>query len=290
MRFATFWILAMQDHEMKPVLSIKELNVSFGRSAVAAVSGVSFDVGRERVGIVGESGSGKSTTGRAIMRLLPPSANVTAARLELDERPLLSLPERQMGKIRGKDIALIMQDPRYSLNPVLTVGKQIAEAARLHLDMRGRVALAAARAALERVRINDPERVMTLYPHQISGGMGQRVMIAMMLLARPKLVIADEPTSALDVSVRKDVLTLLDELVRENNSGLVLISHDIRMVAAFCERIIVMYSGRVVETLSRLEDARHPYTRGLMAAMPDPKNPVRRLAVLDRTKLDRENA
>lgn len=280
----------MQDHEMKPVLSIKELNVSFGRSAVAAVSGVSFDVGRERVGIVGESGSGKSTTGRAIMRLLPPSANVTAARLELDGRPLLSLPERQMGKIRGKDIALIMQDPRYSLNPVLTVGKQIAEAARLHLDLRGRVALAAARAALERVRINDPERVMTLYPHQISGGMGQRVMIAMMLLARPKLVIADEPTSALDVSVRKDVLTLLDELVRENNSGLVLISHDIRMVAAFCERIIVMYSGRVVETLSRLEDARHPYTRGLMAAMPDPKNPVRRLAVLDRTKLDRENA
>ncbi|MEK1897784.1 MAG: ABC transporter ATP-binding protein [Rhizobium sp.] len=280
----------MHDHEMKPVLSIKELNVSFGRSAVAAVSGVSFDVGRERVGIVGESGSGKSTTGRAIMRLLPPSANVTAARLELDGRPLLSLPERQMGKIRGKDIALIMQDPRYSLNPVLTVGKQIAEAARLHLDMRGRVALAAARAALERVRINDPERVMTLYPHQISGGMGQRVMIAMMLLARPKLVIADEPTSALDVSVRKDVLTLLDELVRENNSGLVLISHDIRMVAAFCERIIVMYSGRVVETLSRLEDARHPYTRGLMAAMPDPKNPVRRLAVLDRTKLDRENA
>ncbi|WP_307147505.1 ABC transporter ATP-binding protein [Rhizobium tibeticum] len=280
----------MQDHEMKPVLSIKELNVSFGRSAVPAVSGVSFDVGRERVGIVGESGSGKSTTGRAIMRLLPPSANVTAAHLELDGRPLLSLPERHMGKIRGKDIALIMQDPRYSLNPVLTVGKQIAEAAHLHLDLRGRAALAAARAALQRVRINDPERVMTLYPHQISGGMGQRVMIAMMLLAKPKLVIADEPTSALDVSVRKDVLTLLDELVRENNSGLLLISHDIRMVAAFCERIIVMYSGRVVETLTRLEDARHPYTRGLMAAMPDPKNPVRRLAVLDRTMLDRENA
>ncbi|MBZ9793884.1 ABC transporter ATP-binding protein [Rhizobium sp. 3T7] len=280
----------MQDHEMRPLLSIRKLNVSFGRSAVPAVSDVSFDVGRERVGIVGESGSGKSTTGRAIMRLLPPSANVTASRLELDGRPLLSLPERQMGKIRGKDIALIMQDPRYSLNPVLTVGKQIAEAARLHLDLRGPAALAVATAALERVRINDPERVMTLYPHQISGGMGQRVMIAMMLLAKPKLVIADEPTSALDVSVRKDVLTLLDELVRENNSGLLLISHDIRMVAAFCERIIVMYSGRVIETLTRLEDARHPYTRGLMAAMPDPKNPVRRLAVLDRTKLDLENA
>lgn len=280
----------MQDHEVKPVLSIKGLNVSFGRNPIPAVSDVSFEIGRERVGIVGESGSGKSTTGRAIMRLLPPSATVTAQRLDLDGQPLLSRSERQMGKLRGKDIALIMQDPRYSLNPVLTVGKQIAEAARLHLGLRGGEAFAAATTMLERVRINDPERVMSLYPHQISGGMGQRVMIAMMLLAKPKLVIADEPTSALDVSVRKDVLTLLDELVRENNSGLLLISHDIRMVAAFCERIIVMYSGRVVETLTRLEDARHPYTRGLMAALPDPKHPVRRLAVLDRSKLDTEKA
>lgn len=195
-----------------------------------------------------------------------------------------------MGALRGKDIALIMQDPRYSLNPVLTVGKQIAEAARLHLGLRGGKARDAARAMLERVRISDPDRVMALYPHQISGGMGQRVMIAMMLLAKPKLVIADEPTSALDVSVRKDVLTLLDELVRENNSGLLLISHDIRMVAAFCERIIVMYSGRIVETLTRLEDAQHPYTRGLMAALPDPRRPVRRLAVLDRAKLDLETS
>ncbi len=275
---------------MKPVLSIEDLNVSFGKNAVPAVSRVSFDVGRERVGIVGESGSGKSTTGRAIMRLLSAGATVSAKRLDLDGSPLLSLSEKQMGKIRGKDIALIMQDPRYSLNPVLTVGKQIAEAARLHLNLRGGAATAAAKAMLERVRIRDAERVMAQYPHQISGGMGQRVMIAMMLLARPKLVIADEPTSALDVSVRKDVLTLLDELVRENDSGLLLISHDIRMVSAFCERIIVMYAGRIVETLTRLEDASHPYTKGLIAAMPDPRHPVRRLAVLDRSKIDLERA
>jgi peptide/nickel transport system ATP-binding protein len=270
---ATFWIPAMQDRDPQPVLSVEGLSVRFGRGAVPAVSNVSFDVGRERVGIVGESGSGKSTTGRAIMRLLPPAAVVSAARLDLAGSSLLSKSERQMGALRGKDIALIMQDPRYSLNPVLSIGKQIAEAARLHLGLHKKQAHEAARAMLERVRISDPERVMALYPHQISGGMGQRVMIAMMLLARPKLVIADEPTSALDVSVRKDVLLLLDELVRENNSGLLLISHDIRMVAAFCERIIVMYAGRIVETLTRLEDARHPYTRGLIAALPDPLTP-----------------
>ncbi|MGR9316665.1 ABC transporter ATP-binding protein [Rhizobium leguminosarum] len=280
----------MQDRDLQPVLSVEGLSVRFGRGAVPAVSNVSFDVGRERVGIVGESGSGKSTTGRAIMRLLPPAAVVSAERLDLAGSSLLSKSERQMGALRGKDIALIMQDPRYSLNPVLSIGNQIAEAARLHLGLHKKQAHEAARAMLERVRISDPERVMALYPHQISGGMGQRVMIAMMLLARPKLVIADEPTSALDVSVRKDVLLLLDELVRENNSGLLLISHDIRMVAAFCERIIVMYAGRIVETLTRLEDARHPYTRGLIAALPDPRNPVRRLAVLDRTKLDLETA
>ncbi|MCW1406683.1 ABC transporter ATP-binding protein [Rhizobium sp. 1AS11] len=280
----------MQDRDLQPVLSVEGLTVRFGRGAVPAVSNVSFDVGRERVGIVGESGSGKSTTGRAIMRLLPPAAVVSAERMDLSGDPLLSKSERQMGALRGKDIALIMQDPRYSLNPVLSIGKQIAEAARLHLGLHKKQAFEAARAMLERVRISDAERVMALYPHQISGGMGQRVMIAMMLLARPKLVIADEPTSALDVSVRKDVLLLLDELVRENNSGLLLISHDIRMVAAFCERIIVMYAGRIVETLTRLEDARHPYTRGLIAALPDPRNPVRRLAVLDRTKLGLEMA
>ncbi|WP_342364388.1 ABC transporter ATP-binding protein [Terrarubrum flagellatum] len=273
-----------------PILSLRGLTVRFGRSAAPAVSNVSFDIGREKVGVVGESGSGKSTTGRAIMRLLPSIAQISAERLAFAGEDLLVNTERRMGEIRGKDIALIMQDPRYSLNPVLRIGRQIAEAARLHLGCDRKEALARARSMLERVRINDPDRVMALYPHQISGGMGQRVMIAMMLLARPRLVIADEPTSALDVSVRKDVLMLLDELVRENNSGLMLISHDIRMVAAFCERILIMYGGRVVETLSSLDEARHPYTRALIAAMPDPRHPVRRLNVVDRDELERAMA
>lgn len=276
----------MQDRDLTPILSVQNLNVRFGRNAIAAVSNVSFDVARERIGIVGESGSGKSTTGRAIMRLLPARANVVADRLEFNGEPLLEKTEKEMGRLRGKDLALIMQDPRYSLNPVLTIGRQIAESARLHLGLKGDGAMSHARHMLERVRIKDPDRVLKLYAHQISGGMGQRVMIAMMLLAKPKLVIADEPTSALDVSVRKDVLVLLDELVRENNSGLILISHDIRMVAAFCERILVMYSGRIVETLTNLEEAQHPYTKGLIAAMPDPRRPVRRLKVLDRASIE----
>ncbi|TCU24727.1 peptide/nickel transport system ATP-binding protein [Rhizobium azibense] len=280
----------MQDRETSTILSVRNLNVRFGRSSIPAVSEVSFDLGRERLGIVGESGSGKSTTGRAIMRLLSPSAEISAERFDLAGSPLLERTERQMGALRGKEMALIMQDPRYSLNPVLTIGRQVAEAARLHLGLRRAEAMESARSMLQRVRISDAERVMGLYPHQISGGMGQRVMIAMMLLAKPKLVIADEPTSALDVSVRKDVLVLLDELVRENDSGLILISHDIRMVAAFCERILVMYSGRVVETLTSLDNARHPYTRGLIAALPDPRHPVRRLKVLDRKALETEAA
>ncbi|SDB74039.1 peptide/nickel transport system ATP-binding protein [Agrobacterium fabrum] len=274
--------------DSSPILSVRNLNVRFGRNSIPAVSDVSFDVGRERVGIVGESGSGKSTTGRAAMRLLPKSATVTAERMDFLSEPLLEKSERQMGAIRGSEMALIMQDPRYSLNPVLPIGKQVSEAAELHLALKGAAARDAARNMLLRVRISDPDRVMGLYPHQISGGMGQRVMIAMMLLAKPKLVIADEPTSALDVSVRKDVLLLLDEMVRENDAGLILISHDIRMVAAFCERVLVMYGGRVVETLTKLEDAQHPYTRGLIAAMPDPRNPVRRLKVLDRQAIDAE--
>ncbi|MEY9325000.1 ABC transporter ATP-binding protein [Sinorhizobium fredii] len=276
----------MQDRDASPILSIRDLNVRFGRNAIAAITDVSFDVGRERVGIVGESGSGKSTTGRAIMRLLPPKAGVTATRMAFCGEEVLDKTERQMNRLRGQEMALIMQDPRYSLNPVLPIGKQIAESARLHLGLKGKAALKAARDMLARVRINEPDRVMRQYPHQISGGMGQRVMIAMMLIARPKLVIADEPTSALDVSVRKDVLLLLDELVRENNSGLILISHDIRMVASFCDRIIVMYRGRIVEELTGLDKAQHPYTRALIAAMPDARHPVRRLAVMDRQALD----
>jgi peptide/nickel transport system ATP-binding protein len=276
----------MHAPDQNTILSVKNLSVHFGRYAKPAVDGVSFDLKAERLGIVGESGSGKSTLGRAVMRLLPPIGRVTADTLTFDGMPVLAAKEKQMRSLRGNRMALIMQDPRYSLNPVLPIGKQVAEAAILHLKVGKAEAYKMAATMLERVRINDIERTMKLYPHQISGGMGQRVMIAMMLLAKPRMVIADEPTSALDVSVRGDVLKLLDELVRENNAGLMLISHDIRMVAAFCERIMVMYKGRVVETLTNLEEAQHPYTRGLIAAMPDLKAPVRRLKTLDRNAID----
>ncbi|TCQ96270.1 ABC transporter ATP-binding protein [Neorhizobium sp. JUb45] len=276
----------MHAPDQDTILSVKNLSVHFGRYAKPAIDGVSFDLKAERLGIVGESGSGKSTLGRAIMRLLPPIGRVTADTLTFDGMPLLAAKEKQMRSLRGNRMALIMQDPRYSLNPVLPIGKQVAEAALLHLKVGKAEAYKIAATMLERVRITDIERTMKLYPHQISGGMGQRVMIAMMLLAKPRMVIADEPTSALDVSVRGDVLNLLDELVRENKAGLMLISHDIRMVAAFCERIMVMYKGRVVETLTNLEEAQHPYTRGLIAAMPDLKAPVRRLKTLDRNAID----
>ncbi|MDM9624674.1 ABC transporter ATP-binding protein [Rhizobium sp. S152] len=276
----------MSAPDQTKILEVRDLAVSFAQSSLRAVDGVSFSLGAERLGIVGESGSGKSTLGRAIMRLLPGSAKVSASEFSFEGRDILSTSERQMRALRGNRLALIMQDPRYSLNPVLKIGRQVAEAARLHKKVGKSQADALARDMLQRVRIADVERVMHLYPHQISGGMGQRVMIAMMLLARPRLVIADEPTSALDVSVRADVLKLLDELVTENGSGLLLISHDIRMVAAFCQRMLVMYKGRVVEELTDLSAATHPYTRGLIAAMPDPRHPVRRLQTLDRQAID----
>ncbi|AJE46370.1 ABC transporter ATP-binding protein [Celeribacter indicus] len=273
-----------------PTLDVENLSVTYARSRIKAVNGVDLHLSSGRLGIVGESGSGKSTVGRALMRLLPPSAKADAERMRFEGEDLLSLGERGYRKLRGKRMSLIMQDPRYSLNPVRSIGDQVAEAAGLHLGLRGKAAREAAAAMLERVRIRNVRTVMDLYPHQISGGMGQRVMIAMMLIARPRLVIADEPTSALDVSVRAEVLELLDELVREQNSSLILISHDIRMVASFCDEVAVMYKGRVVETIHDLAQAEHPYTRGLLSALPDPARPVRRLAVPDRKRLDQLEA
>ncbi|MTH79561.1 ABC transporter ATP-binding protein [Paracoccus aestuariivivens] len=272
--------------DTKEILTVQNLDVTFARSAMKAVAGVSLSLGQGKVGIVGESGSGKSTLGRAIMRLLPPSATVTASKLTFDGNPLLSQSEREMRALRGNRMSLIMQDPRYSLNPVLPIGRQVAETAILHKGLSKSAARAVAAEMLDRVRIKDVARVMESYPHQISGGMGQRVMIAAMLLSRPRLVIADEPTSALDVSVRGEVLELLNELVTADGSSLLLISHDIRMVASFCDRIVVMYKGRIVEELSRLSDARHPYTLGLIAAMPDARHPVHRLRVPDRATFD----
>ncbi|MBV0890852.1 ABC transporter ATP-binding protein [Paracoccus sp. Z118] len=255
-----------------PLLSVRDLTVTFDtrRGPFEAVRGVSFDVGRERVGIVGESGSGKSMTGRAILGLVRPPGRVGASRLTFDGTELPGLPERQMRTIRGRRISMVMQDPRYSLNPVMTVGRQIAEALRVH----GRPSRAEIRKRsldmLAEVQIRDPERVLTAYPHELSGGMGQRVMIAMMLVTQPELLIADEPTSALDVTVQLEVLRILDDLVRRRGMGLIFISHDLRLVSTFCDRVLVMYRGRIVEEIkaSLLHQAQHPYTQGLLNCLP----------------------
>jgi peptide/nickel transport system ATP-binding protein len=255
------------------LLTVRNLRVVFpgDEGNVVAVRNVSFTLGRERLGIVGESGSGKSTTGRAIMGLVSPPGRVEADEMRLAEYNLLSLDERGFRRLRGKRVAMILQDPKYSLDPVMSVGHQIAETHRCHFRSTVKAARVAALKMLEAVHIRDPERVYALYPHQVSGGMGQRVMIAMMLIAGPDLLIADEPTSALDVTVQHQVLAIMDSLVRGRGMGLILISHNLHLVSSFCDRVLVMYAGRVVETCaaSELAEARHPYTRGLLASLPE---------------------
>jgi peptide/nickel transport system ATP-binding protein len=277
-----------------PLLSVEDLRVRFpGRvSAVEAVRGVTFDVGREKLGIVGESGSGKSMTGRAVLRLVPPPGRVTARRLVFEGVDLLAASEGEMRRIRGRRIAMVLQDPKFSLNPVMPVGEQVAETWRVHAGASWRDARRRALGMLEAVRIRDPERVYRAYPHEVSGGMGQRVMIAMMLAAGPDLLIADEPTSALDVTVQMQVLAILDDLVTERGMGLVFISHDLNLVAAFCDRVLIMYAGRIVETCRArdLAAARHPYTQGLLRSLPRIDRPVVELAVLERDPAWRDGA
>ncbi|AXC50102.1 ABC transporter ATP-binding protein [Paracoccus suum] len=277
-----------------PILSVRDLRVTFPtrQGPFEAVRGISFDLGRERLGVVGESGSGKSMTGRAILGLVRPPGRVTAARMELDGENILNLPERQMRSIRGNRISMVMQDPKFSLNPVMRVGDQIVEAYRLHAGGSRVEARAKAMEMLRAVRIRDPERVYDAYPHEVSGGMGQRIMIAMMLAPNPEVLIADEPTSALDVSVRSEVLRIMDDLVQDRGMGLIFISHDLHLVSQFCDRVLIMYAGRVVETLtaSRLHEARHPYTRGLLSSLPQLYAPVDRLPVLDRKPEWRDGA
>lgn len=257
---------------MNSLLEVEDLQVSFPTPAgrFQAVRGVSFSLGRERLGIVGESGSGKSLTGRAIMRLLPASAQLAARRLQFDGTDLLRASPRTLRGIRGARISLVLQDPKYSLNPVMTVGEQIAEAARIHGGVTAGEARRRMLQMLEAVRIRDPERVARLYPHEVSGGMGQRIMIAMMLVPEPDLLIADEPTSALDVTVQMQVLAILDDLVAQRGMGLIFISHDLDLVASFCDRVLVMYAGRVMEEIRAgdLAAARHPYTQGLLRSLP----------------------
>ncbi|MEG3133588.1 ABC transporter ATP-binding protein [Rouxiella sp. T17] len=269
--------------ENEKLLEVENLNVVFKghRQDHHAVRNISFSVGREKVAIVGESGSGKSLTGRSLLKLTPRGATVTAGKMRFGELDLLACSEREMRKIRGKRISMIMQDPKFSLNPLMRVGHQITEAYRIHFNVSEKEARAKALLMLEAVNIRDPQRVFALYPHEISGGMGQRIMIAMMLIPEPDLIIADEPTSALDVTVRQQVLNVLDSLLERRKTGLLFITHDLSLVSSFCDRALVMYAGRILEEIAadQLHLAKHPYTRALLASQPDLHHPVDMLAI-----------
>ncbi|MFK3690114.1 ABC transporter ATP-binding protein [Agrobacterium tumefaciens] len=268
------------------LLTVENLRVSFPTRTglVEAVRGVSFTLGRERLGIVGESGSGKSQTGRAIMGLTPKNARIEADTLRFGDIDLLKSSAKERRLMRGKRMAMILQDPKYSLNPVMTIGRQIMETLRTHEKIGSGEARQRTLAMLEAVQIRDPERVFDLFPHEVSGGMGQRVMIAMMLVCGPELLIADEPTSALDVTVQLEVLDILDKLVRDRGMGLIFVSHDLRLVSSFCDRVLVMYAGKVVEELAsaNLREAKHPYTQGLLNCLPQIGGHRHPLPVLER--------
>lgn len=282
MACATYWIPVM----VEPLLQVQDLNIHFhtAQRVTHAVRGISFDIGREKVGIVGESGSGKSLTGRSILKLTAKAAKISAGKMSFDSIDLLNASEKQMRSIRGNRISMIMQDAKFSLNPLMRVGPQIMEAYRLHHQSTTKDAREKALAMLEAVNIRNPDRVFQLFPHEVSGGMGQRIMIAMMLIPEPDLIIADEPTSALDVTVRRQVLGILEELITRRGAGLMFISHDLNLVADFCDRVLVMYSGRIMEDLpaSELKNAKHPYTQALLESLPRVDRPVDMLRIPER--------
>jgi oligopeptide transport system ATP-binding protein len=258
----------------QPLLSVEGLRVQFStaRGMVYAVNGVSFDIAPgETLGLVGESGCGKSVTSLALLGILARNGRVTSGRAEFEGRDLLSLKDSDLRRIRGRQIAMIFQDPMTSLNPVLTIGRQIREVLETHFDMRKDAAVKRAGELLERVGIPSAELRLKDYPHQFSGGMRQRAMIAMALACEPKLLIADEPTTALDVTIQAQILDLLRQLVAEQNAALVLITHDLGVVAGMCERVNVMYGGMIMEAASAdqlFARPRHPYTLGLLQSVP----------------------
>jgi peptide/nickel transport system ATP-binding protein len=265
----------------EPLVEIADLEVAF--DGAAALHGVSLTVGRgEAVGLVGESGSGKSVTWLAALGLLPTHARVRG-RARLDGLDLLQAPRRTLEQVRGRRIAMIFQDPASCLNPVHRIGRQLDEALRLHRGLAGAVAAAEARRLLDRVGIADAARRLGDYPHELSGGMNQRVMIAIALAGRPELLVADEPTTALDATVQAQILALIDDIRRDAGMALVLISHDLGVIAERTERVAVMYAGRIVESgpaASLFSAPAHPYTRGLLAAIPALEGPRRRLATI----------
>ena len=260
---------------MTNLLSIRDLQTHFRTEdgVVKAVDGVSFDLAEgETLGIVGESGSGKSVTCLSLLRLVPsPPAFFPGGEVRFDDRDLLKLSEAEMEKIRGDKIAMIFQDPMTSLNPYLTVERQLTEVLEVHRDLSRAEARSLCIEMLGKVGIPSPDKRIDQYPHEYSGGMRQRVMIAMALLCNPRLLIADEPTTALDVTIQAQILELISELKRDLNMGVILITHDLGVVAGTTDRIAVMYAGRIVEygqTDEVFENPRHPYTRGLLQSVP----------------------
>ncbi len=259
----------------EPLLAVRDLRVTFGRRGeepFRAVDGVSFDVRPgQTVGLVGESGCGKSVTSLAIMGLLPTRGNSVAGSAVFDGEDLLSLSATQMRDRRGADIAMIFQDPLSSLNPVIQIGRQVTEVMERHQGLSRKEAMPKAADLLERVGIPDPRARLANYPHQLSGGMRQRALIAMALACAPRLLIADEPTTALDVTIQAQILALLKELVEETGTALVMITHDLGVVAGLCDEVNVLYGGRIVERGGRhalFAEPRHPYTAGLLASIP----------------------
>jgi oligopeptide transport system ATP-binding protein len=258
----------------RPLLSVEDLEVRFwtGRGIIHAVNGISFDIAPgETLGIVGESGCGKSVTSLALLGILPRAGRATAGTAMFEGQDLLQLSDDDLQAIRGKEIAMIFQDPMTSLNPVLTIGSQIREPLETHFGMDRKEADKRAAELVDRVGIPGAKTRLKDYPHQFSGGMRQRAMIAMALACEPKLLIADEPTTALDVTIQAQILDLLRELVAERNTALVLITHDLGVVAGMCQRVNVMYGGMFMETGSAQQvfaRPRHPYTLGLLQSVP----------------------
>jgi oligopeptide transport system ATP-binding protein len=258
----------------QPLLTVEDLRVEFWtrRGTVYAVNGISFDIAPgETLGIVGESGCGKSVTSLALLGILPRAGQITGGSAMFGDRDLLKLSDRELRRIRGRDIAMIFQDPMTSLNPVLTIGRQIREALETHFDMDKRAATKRVAELLDQVGIPSAEMRLKDYPHQFSGGMRQRAMIAMALACEPKLLIADEPTTALDVTIQAQILDVLKSLVQDRDTALILITHDLGVVAGMCERVNVMYAGMFMETGSAEQlfgRPRHPYTLGLLQSVP----------------------